>query len=113
MFPISKATKRQARDADGGAKHRADRQRNGEPKHVVSAIESANAGGDFLDEPHADESFERVARGDSERRPDVPRGQNVDEKCADENAGPKPGAEEEQGRDCDSGRRPNRRGAGV
>ena len=113
ILPIRKTAQRETGDADRGADHGTDRQGEREPKHVVGMIESANAVGDLLQEPHAHHRLERVSNRDPERGEDIARSEDVDEKRADKKPGPKPKAEKQQRRHRDPGRRPDWRRARI
>ena len=113
VFPIRKTAQRQTGDADACADRGAESKREREPEYVVSMIKGAEAVCDLANEPGRGQCFDGVSDRDAKGGNDVSGGQDVDQKRPDEDAGPKLIAEEEQGRDRDSGRRPDRRRARV
>ena len=79
----------------------------------MRAIESASAAGKSIDEPGAANRFERVSRCDTERRGEVARRREIDEKCADKNGRPHAVTEHEQSGERNSRGRPDRRRTGI
>src|SRR2546428_12543771 len=70
------------------------------------------AAGEAVRQIGADEPFERVAGRDGGRRRDRARGGDVDEKSAEQDGRPDLIAEEQEGRECETGGGATHRGAG-
>ena len=107
--PVSKTAKGETGDAKSRGDHRARHDGEREFENVLGAIESASAAGKSIDEPGAANRFECVSRCDPERRGEVSRSREIDEKCAEKNGRPRAVTEQEQSRERNSRGRPHRR----
>src|SRR6185503_19980041 len=102
----------------GDAERRADdsRQESGEhgvAEHATRGFEGAATSCVAVDQPTADDAFERVADGDAERREGEPGRAEIGADGADEDPGPDPWTEEDAGGEGDPGGRPDHAGARI
>ena len=105
--PIRESAERQAGNADRRAERRADDStERRELEGVLRPVERPQTRGESPHEPGPGERFERVARGNANGHCDARARRCVDEKRAEQNRGPDAIAEQQNGGERDSGRRP-------